>query len=70
MPLRNRTKLSTSSLRTIQWVESYAAADKTFYGYLADQESTIHKHAQMSGFPATKITEVGKIIDPTTARPF
>jgi len=53
----------------IQWVESYVADDKTFCVYLADQESTIRKHAQMSGFPATKITEVGKIIDPTTARP-
>jgi hypothetical protein len=28
----------------------------------------IRKHAQMSGFPATKITEVRKMIDPTTER--
>jgi hypothetical protein len=27
----------------------------------------IRKHAEMSGFPATKITEVRKMIDPTTA---
>ena len=53
----------------IQWVESYVAEDKTFCVYLADEENTIRKHAQISGFPATKITEVGKMIDPTTARP-
>ena len=52
----------------IQWVESYVAADKTFCVYLAKDEAIIRKHAQMSGFPATKITEVNKMIDPTTAR--
>jgi len=50
----------------IQWVESYVAADKTFCVYLANDEAIIHKHAEISGFPATKITEVRKMIDPTT----
>ncbi|HEX4080817.1 MAG TPA: DUF4242 domain-containing protein [Rhizomicrobium sp.] len=52
----------------IQWVESYVAADKTFCVYLARDEPVIRKHAEISGFPATKITEVSKTIDPTTAR--
>lgn len=51
----------------IQWQESYVAADKTFCVYLAKDEAIIHKHAELSGFPATKITEIGKMIDPTTA---
>lgn len=51
----------------IQWVESYVAADKTFCVYLAKDEDVIRKHAEISGFPATKITEVRKTIDPTTA---
>src|SRR5438128_8648457 len=50
----------------IQWVESYVAADKTFCVYLAKDEAIIRKHAEISGFPATKITEVHKMIDPTT----
>ena len=50
----------------IQWQESYVAADKTFCVYLAKDEAIIHKHAEMSGFPATKITEIRKMIDPTT----
>jgi Protein of unknown function (DUF4242) len=53
----------------IQWVESYVAANKTFCVYLAKDEAMIRKHAEMSGFPATTITEVPKMIDPTTARP-
>ena len=52
----------------IQWVESYVAADKTFCVYLAKDEAIIRKHAEISGFPATKITEVPKMIDPTTER--
>ena len=51
----------------IQWVESYVAANKTFCIYLAKDEGIIRKHAEISGFPATKITEVKRMIDPTTA---
>ncbi len=52
----------------IQWIESFVAADKTFCVYLAKDEAVIRKHAEISGFPATKITEVSKMIDPTTER--
>jgi Nickel responsive protein SCO4226-like len=52
----------------IQWVESFVAADKTFCVYLAKDEGIIRKHAEISGFPATKITEVRGMIDPTTER--
>ena len=51
----------------IQWVESYVADYKTFCIYLAKDEAIIQRHAEISGFPATKITEVKKMIDPTTA---
>jgi hypothetical protein len=51
----------------IQWVESFVAADKTFCIYLAKDEAVIHRHAELSGFPASKITEIGKKLDPATA---
>ena len=51
----------------IQWVESYVADDKTFCVYLAKDEELIRKHAELSGFPANKITRVNRTIDPTTA---
>ena len=53
--------------KNIQWQHSYVAGDKTFCIYLADTEALIHEHAQRSGFPATKVTEVRKMIDPVTA---
>ncbi len=50
----------------IQWVESYVADNKTFCVYLAKDEAVIRKHADLSGFPATQVTEVKRMIDPTT----
>jgi Protein of unknown function (DUF4242) len=69
--LREAAQKSNATLKElgpdIQWVESYVADNKTFCVYLAKDEAIIHKHAEISGFPATKITEVKKMIDPTTA---
>jgi hypothetical protein len=53
----------------IQWEHSYVAGDKTVCVYLAENEEVIHEHAKRSGFPATKVTEVKRMIDPTTAQP-
>ena len=52
----------------IQWIHSYVAGDKTFCIYMAKDEAVIRKHAEISGFPATKITETRTKIDPTTER--
>jgi hypothetical protein len=52
---------------TVQWEHSYVAGDKTFCIYLAENEEVIQRHAQLSGFPATRITPVHAIIDPSTA---
>jgi hypothetical protein len=70
--LRQASAKSNEVLRQlgpdIQWLESFVAADKTFCVYLAKDEAIIREHARISGFPATKITEVPKMIDPTTER--
>src|SRR5262245_26172148 len=50
-----------------QWLQSYVVDDKTFCIYLADSEASVREHARLSGFPATKVTEVRTVIDPTTA---
>jgi hypothetical protein len=70
--LREAAGKSNKALRQlapdIQWLESYVTEDKTFCVYLAKDESIIQRHAELSGFPATKVTEIGHIIDPTTAQ--
>ena len=52
----------------VQWVESYVAADKTYCVYLAEDEEAIRRHAEISGFPASRITPIIRTIDPTTER--
>ena len=70
--LRQAASKSNSVLRQlgpdIQWVESFVAADKMFCVYLAEDEKLIHRHAEVSGFPATTVTEISRTIDPTTGR--
>lgn len=51
----------------VQWVQSYVVDDKTFCIYLADDEAQVHEHAALSGFPASKVSEVRSIIEPMTA---
>ncbi len=50
-----------------QWVESFVVDDKTFCIYIAENEAAIREHAKLSGFPATKISEVHRVIGPVTA---
>ena len=50
----------------VQWEHSYVAGGKTFCIYLAENEAAIERHAEMSGFPATVVTEITGMIDPST----
>jgi hypothetical protein len=72
--LRDAARKSNSVLaemkaerKSVQWEHSYVAADRTFCIYIADSEALVHEHARRSGFPATKVIEIRKMIDPVTA---
>ena len=51
----------------IQWVQSFVTNDKIYCVYVAPNEEMIREHARLSGFPASRISEVRSVIDPTTA---
>ena len=51
----------------IQWVESYVTEDKIYCVYIAPNEAMVREHAKQGGFPTNRISEVKRIIDPTTA---
>jgi Nickel responsive protein SCO4226-like len=51
----------------IQWIESFVAVDKIYCIYRAPDEKLIREHAQLGGFPASLVSEISAIIDPTTA---
>jgi Nickel responsive protein SCO4226-like len=51
----------------IQWLESYVTDDKIYCVYIAPDEAIVRRHAEMGGFPANRISQVRRIIDPTTS---
>ena len=69
--LKQASSTSNSALEKlagkVQWVESFVVDDKTFCIYLAEDEDAVKRHAELSGFPASRVTEVRGVIDPMTA---
>ena len=51
----------------IQWIHSYVTDDKLYCIYTAPSEHLIRQHAEQSGFPANRISEVKALIDPSRA---
>jgi hypothetical protein len=52
---------------SIQWIESFIAADRIYCLYSAADEATIQAHAQRAGLPATRVSEVRGVIGPVQA---
>jgi hypothetical protein len=48
-------------------VQSYVTDDKIYCVYIAPDEASVRKHAEMGGFPANSVAQVRNVIDPTTA---
>lgn len=51
----------------IQWLQSYVTGDKVYCVYLAANEGLIREHAQKVGIPASRISAVRRLIDPSSA---
>lgn len=51
----------------IQWIESFVTDNKVYCIYIAPDEATVRKHAELGGFPANRISQVRTTIDPTTS---
>jgi cell division inhibitor SulA len=48
-------------------VQSFVTEDKITCVYIAPNAELIREHARLGGFPADRVLEVARIIDPTTA---
>jgi len=68
--LKEASSTSNAALEKLagrcQWVQSYVVDNKTFCIYLAENEAAVQEHAKLSGFPASKVSEVRTVIDPMT----
>lgn len=52
---------------TIQWEHSYVTGDKIYCIYIAENEADVRRHAEMGGFPVSRVEQVSSVIDPITA---
>jgi hypothetical protein len=52
---------------SIQWIESFVTGDKIYCIYIAPDEDMVREHARQGGFPANRVSEVKRMIDPTTS---
>lgn len=52
---------------SIQWLQSYVTDDRLYCIYIAPDVAAVRRHAELGGFPANRISEVRRMIDPTTA---
>ena len=50
----------------IQWLHSYVTDDKIYCVYIAPNEEMVREHAKQGGFPANRVSEVKRMIDPTS----
>ncbi len=50
----------------IQWVHSYVTDDKIYCVYIAPNEEMVKEHAKQGGFPANRVSEVKRMIDPSS----
>ena len=50
----------------IQWVHSYVTFDKMYCVYIAPNEEMVSEHARRGDFPATRVSQVKLVIDPTS----
>lgn len=55
-------------LPNVQWVHSYVTQDKIYCVYLSPDEGSVREHATRGGFPADSVSEVSRMIDPTTSK--
>jgi uncharacterized protein DUF4242 len=51
----------------IQWLHSYVTDNKVYCVYLAPDDATIQKHAQMVGVPANRISAVRSLLEAADA---
>lgn len=49
----------------IQWIHSFVTDNKIYCVYLAPDEATVRKHAEMAGIPANRISAVRQLLDPS-----
>ena len=51
----------------IQWLQSFVTDHKIYCVYIAPNEEMVREHARLGGFPVNSISQVRRVLDPTSA---
>jgi hypothetical protein len=51
----------------VQWVNSFVTFEKIYCVYIAETKEVVLEHVSQGKYPASFVSEVSTIIDPTTA---
>jgi hypothetical protein len=51
----------------IQWIQSFVTTDRIMSIYIGPSMESMSRQAELEGLPANRISEIRKVIDPTTA---
>ena len=49
----------------IQWLHSFVTDNKVYCVYIAPDEETVRKHAEMTDIPANRVSAVRRMLDPS-----
>ena len=67
--IRETSLRSLEALRSlgaeIQWIHSYVTDNKLYCIFVAPDEDLIRRHAELAGAPASRISRVRHLLDPT-----
>lgn len=50
----------------LRWQQTYVTDDTLYCVYIAPDEDILFEHARCGGFPATKVSRISAVIDPST----
>ena len=68
--LRKASQKSNEALRAlapdIQWITTYVTGDKVYCVHIASSADVIRAHAERTGVPASRISEIKASLDPTS----
>lgn len=51
----------------VQWINSFVTPEKIYCVYIAETKEIVLEHVKQGRYPASMVSEVATIIDPTTA---
>ena len=64
---QNFCDVISSAGSRVQWINSFVTPEKIYCVYIAETKEIVLEHVQQGRYPASMVSEVATILDPTSA---